>query len=110
MGMPVYLEQLGADELAVGLTVTLVTAAAYLCAPLCWSNFRQFLDERSAYNRNYFDAFVIVAYLLFPLVGVVLALRVFTVLVGGCRRPRLRPLLRMLFLKFVLLKGWVGTH
>ena len=33
VGMPVYLEQLGADELAVGLTVTLVTAAALLVRP-----------------------------------------------------------------------------
>ena len=108
--MPVYLEQLGADELAVGLTVTLVTAAALLVRPFAGLILDSFGRKGALITGIILMLFVIVAYLLFPLVGVVLALRIFHGKVGGCRQPRLRPLLRMLFLKFVLLKGWVGTH
>ena len=105
VGMPVYLEQLGADELAVGLTVTLVTAAALLVRPFAGLILDSFGRKGALITGIILMLFVIVAYLLFPLHFVF-----FTVLVGGCRQPRLRPLLRMLFLKFVLLKVWVGTH
>ena len=52
-----------------------------MCA-LCWSNLRQFWTKRSAYNRNHFDAFCYRWLSFLFLVGVVLALRIFTVLLG----------------------------
>lgn len=77
VGMPVYLEQLGADELAVGLTVTLVTAAALLVRPFAGLILDSFGRKGALITGIILMLFVIVAYLLFPLVGVVLALRVF---------------------------------
>ena len=77
VGMPVYLEQLGADELAVGLTVTLVTAAALLVRPFAGLILDSFGRKGALITGIILMLFVIVAYLLFPLVGVVLALRIF---------------------------------
>lgn len=77
VGMPVYLAQLGANEMLVGLTVTLVTAAALLIRP-----FSGVILDRFGRKGILIVGVVImlvstIAYAIFPIVVIVLVLRVF---------------------------------
>lgn len=74
-GLPVYLAQLGANSMQVGLTTTMATVGAVICRPLTGA-----LVDR--YGRKGFlvAGFVVMAlccvcYAVFPLVGVILAIR-----------------------------------
>lgn len=76
IGMPVYLQQLGANELMVGLTVTLVTAAALLIRPFAGLILDTFGRKGVLISGILIMVVATVAYVTFPYVGVVLVLRI----------------------------------
>ncbi len=76
VGMPVYLAQLGANEVLVGLTVTLVTAAALLVRPFGGAILDIFGRKGILLVGVVIMLVATVAYAVFPLVVLVLVFRV----------------------------------
>lgn len=75
-GMPVYLAKLGASDLEISLTLTLVTFTALLVRP-----FAGFILDTFGRKGTLFAGLIItvattVIYAIFPIVGIILALRV----------------------------------
>lgn len=74
-GMPVYVATLGAPDVVVGLVTTFATAAALLVRPFAGLMLDRFGRKGILSASVALMALIIVAYAVFPLVGLILALR-----------------------------------
>lgn len=74
-GMPVYLQHLGATDLQISLTVTLVTGAAIVVRPFAGYLLDSFGHKGALLGGLLIMLVVTVAYVVFPLIGIILGFR-----------------------------------
>lgn len=75
-GMPVYVSMLGASDVIVGLVTTLTTATAIIIRPFSGIMIDRFGRKGILLTSLSCMTVIIVAYAVFPLIGVLLSLRV----------------------------------
>ena len=76
-GMPIYVSMLGASTVQVGLVITLLTVTALIVRPFTGIILDRFGRKGILVISIVFTAAITAAYLVFPIVGFILSLRLF---------------------------------